>query len=77
MRCAEVIFAGNYEAKYSFLTDLVLQVGDQVVCDTSRGFSVGRVVSLEGDTSKANRWVVSRIDEAAFREKVKLFEMLM
>lgn len=77
MQCVEVIFAGNYEAKYSFLTDLVLSVGDQVVCDTSRGFSVGRVVGLEGDTSKANRWVVCRIDEAAFREKVKLFEMLM
>ena len=53
MQCVEVIFAGNYQAKYSFMTDLVLQVGDQVVVDTSRGYSVGRVVGLEGDEDKA------------------------
>ena len=76
MQCVEVIFAGNYEAKYSFLTSLVLQVGDQVVVDTARGFSVGRVVGLKGDKSKATRWVYCVIDEKAFREKVEMLEML-
>lgn len=76
MMCVEAIFVGNYEAKYSFLTDLVLQVGDQVVVDTVRGFSVARVVGLEGDESKANRWVYCVIDEKAFREKLEILGML-
>lgn len=76
MQCVEVIFAGNYQAKYSFMTDLVLQVGDQVVVDTSRGYSVGRVVGLEGDESKATKWVALRIDDKAFRAKIEMLEML-
>lgn len=76
MMCVEVIFSGNYEARYSFMTDLVLHVGDQVVVDTARGFSVGRVVGLEGDESKATRWVYCVIDEKAFHEKLEMLEML-
>ncbi len=62
MEYVQVIFAGNYEAKYDFKTDLELKIDDPVVCDTARGFSVGKVVGLLESSTKATNWIVQKVD---------------
>lgn len=62
-----VKFSGTYST-YAFKTDLDLKVDDLVVCDTSRGYSVGKVAGGT-DVSKATKWIVQKVDVAAFEAR--------
>lgn len=72
-RIVQVVFAGNYERKYDFFTDLDLQLGDFVVCDTFRGYSVAKVVSLLALTTntKADKWIVQVVDVVGHAERMR------
>lgn len=57
--------------EYSFKTDLALEVGDQVVVDTSTGGATLAVVSsIDGNYGRATRWVVQKVDMKAHRERI-------
>lgn len=62
---------------YAFLTDLELNIGDSVVCDTSRGLSVGKVVRHQdknqitaSDKRKAVKWVIQKVDLTAHNQRM-------
>ena len=79
---------------YRFKADkaLPLEPNDYVVCDTARGFALGKVCSvvdaalLQGDDSHAWKWVVQKVDlsahearkakEAEFADALKSVELL-
>lgn len=71
MKYAQVSFAGNMEVLYDFKTDLELLPGDPVVCDTARGFSVGKVVALAETSAKATNWIVQKVDVAGHKERLR------
>jgi hypothetical protein len=80
-RIVRVSFAGNLERQYDFFTDLNLELGDFVVCDTFRGYSVGKVMSILALTTKtkADKWIVQLVDVMGHAERMKdreLAEML-
>lgn len=72
-RIVQIVFAGNYEKRYDFYTDLDLQLGDFVVCDTFRGYSVGKVVSVLALTTKnkADKWIVQAVDVIGHAERMR------
>lgn len=70
-RIAQITFSGNNEVKYDFFTDLNLQVGDTVVCDTVRGYSVGKVAGLLESSTKARAWVVQKVDVEGHRKRTE------
>lgn len=71
-RIAQVTFAGNNEVKYDFFTDLEnIQVGDPVVCDTARGYSIGKVVALIETSTKARSWIVQRVDVEGHKTRME------
>lgn len=72
IREVKISFAGNMEALYSFLTDFAVQIGDIVVCETSRGPSCGKVADLvEGFSGKADKWLIAKVDfEEFFKRRV-------
>jgi hypothetical protein len=72
MKYVQIIFAGNYEAKYDFKTDLDLKVDDPVVCDTARGYSVGKVVGFVENSTKATNWIVQKVDVEGHQARLKL-----
>ena len=76
-RIARVIFAGNYERQYDFFTDLDLKPDDLAVCDTFRGYSVGKVVSVLPLTTKtkADKWIVQPVDVMGHAERMKAREI--
>jgi len=67
MKIAVVRFPNQYgqSKKYEFKTDIELQVGDKVVCDTAMGYTVADVVEIKEDSSIAKKWIVSKIDLTA------------
>ena len=72
VKIAQVVFAGNYVATYDFFTDLdKLQVGDPVVCDTARGYRVGKVIALKETSDKATNWIVQQVDVKGHKERMK------
>jgi hypothetical protein len=76
IKIVQVAFAGNYEVLYDFFTDLdSLQVGDPVVCDTSRGYSVGKVVRFVETSTKARSWIVQRVDAEGHRQRMAAREL--
>jgi len=70
-RFVQVTFAGNNEVLYDFFTDLQLQVGDPVVCDTIRGFSVGKVIGFVETSTKADRWIVQKVDVKGHKKRLE------
>lgn len=71
-KIAQVTFAGNNEVRYDFFTDIDnLQVGDPVVCDTARGYSIGKVVALIETSTKARSWIVQRVDVEGHRARME------
>lgn len=70
-RIVQVAFAGNYEMIYDFFTDLELQIGDPVVCDTFRGYSVGKVAGFVETSTKATNWIVQRVDVEGHRKRME------
>lgn len=78
-RIVQIAFAGNYEVLYDFFTDIDLQVGDPVVCDTARGYSVGKVSGFVDKSTKATNWIVQKVDVDGHKkrlEREELAEML-
>jgi len=68
----QIAFAGNYEVLYDFFTDLDdIQVGDPVVCDTARGFSVGKVAGFIETSTKATKWIVQRVDVEGHKKRLE------
>lgn len=56
-----------------------LSIGDQVVCDTVQGLSVGRVTGFKDSSAQATKWIVQKIDlveHAARVEKQKQVDAL-
>ena len=76
-RIVKVVFAGNYERKYEFYTDLDLDLGEYVVCDTARGYSIGKVVSVLALTTatKADKWIVQKVDHCGHMERMAAREL--
>lgn len=71
-RIVQVTFAGNNEVKYDFFTDIPdIQVGDPVVCDTARGYSIGKVVGFVEASTKARSWIVQRVDVEGHRARME------
>ena len=70
-RIVQVAFAGNYEVVYDFFTDLLVQVGDPVVCDTARGYSIGVVAGFVGQSNKAVKWIVQRVDVEGHKARLE------
>lgn len=71
-KIAQITFAGNNEVKYDFFTDLDnLQVGDPVVCDTIRGYSVGKVVGFLESSTKARNWIVQKVDVEGHKKRME------
>ena len=73
-RVVQVVFAGNYERRYDFYTDLDLQLGDYVVCDTFRGYSVGKVVSVLALTTSTKVDVIGHAERMRDREIAEMLE---
>jgi hypothetical protein len=72
MRYAQVIFAGNYAAKYDFKTDIPdLKIDDPVVCATVRGYSVGKVIALPEKSTKATNWIIQKVDVERHKSLLK------
>jgi hypothetical protein len=79
VKIVQVYFAGNYQVAYDFKTDLDLQTGDVVVCDTGvyiKGnytpkFSIGKVGQIIDHSDKATKWVVQEIDGEAHMERLE------
>ncbi|MEW5952657.1 MAG: DUF4326 domain-containing protein [Bacillota bacterium] len=67
----QVSFAGNLSYLYDFFTDLDLQEGDPVVCDTVRGYSVGKAVGFVETSTKATNWIVQKVDVEGHRARMK------
>ncbi len=70
-KIVQVSFAGNTEVLYDFFTDLELQVGDPVVCDTVRGYSVGKVIRFIERSSKATNWIVQKVDVEGHKRRLE------
>lgn len=78
-RIVQISFAGNLSYLYDFYTDLDLTVGDPVVCDTIRGFSVGKVMGFVETSTKATNWIVQQVDVEGHKARMlarELEEML-
>jgi serine/threonine protein phosphatase PrpC len=71
MIVARVAFAGNQEVLYDFFSDIELEPGLLVVCDTARGPQVGTVLSLCDKSEKANRWIIQRVYYREFQQRLK------
>lgn len=67
----QIAFAGNYETLYDFFTDLDLSVNDPVVCDTVRGYSIGKVAGFVETSTKATNWIVQRVDVEGHQARMK------
>ena len=70
-KIVQVTFAGNNEVRYDFFTDLDLNVGEDVVCHTVRGFGIGRVVGHVDTSTKARDWIVQRVDVERYKALVE------
>ena len=71
-KIVQIAFAGNYEALYDFFTDLDnLQDGEPVVCDTSRGYSVGKVAGFIETSAKATNWIVQKVDVDSHKKRME------
>lgn len=55
---------------YDFKTDLNLEIGDLVVCDTSCGYFLGTVADIKGRSDKATKWIVDKVDLKAHEERL-------
>ena len=68
----KVQFIGRYKSndkEYSYLTDLSLKEGDEVVVDTINGIKTATVTGLFGGEN-THKWVVCKIDTKAFQAKL-------
>jgi len=70
-KIVQVTFAGNNEVRYDFFTDLDLNVGEDVVCHTVRGFGIGRVVGHVETSTKARDWIVQKVDVERYKALVE------
>lgn len=67
---ALVKFDGSYK-DYAFKTDLELQGGDTVVCDTTHGLSIGKVVGFQDSSNLATKWILCKVDLEKHEERIK------
>ena len=68
-RTKEIVYVGQH---YLYKTDLDLEEGDFVVVDAPKsGLTVVKVVMVKEccDTSKATKWIVDKVDVAAYQER--------
>jgi len=70
-KIVQISFAGNTEVLYDFFTDLELQVGDPVVCDTVRGYSVGKAVAFIETSTKVTSWIVQKVDVEGHKRRLQ------
>jgi sporulation protein YlmC with PRC-barrel domain len=64
-KIVSVLMEKSYSNKnYSFYTDLELEVGDKVVCDTVNGLVVGEVkeINVKTPSAKVTKFIVDKID---------------
>ncbi len=76
-----VMFTSNSHKEYTYLTDLDLAPDDKVIVDSPHdGFVVVTVIKVRGipkhQLSKATKWVVQKVDTAAYEERVKKQEVI-
>lgn len=71
MKYVQVIFKGNFEKLYDYITDLDLRKGEPVVVPTGSTFSVATVVNVIDKSEKAVSWVVQKVDVEAHEARLK------
>lgn len=63
----------NTSKQYYFMTDLDLETGDMVVCDTAVGVTVATIVRLEEEVSPpATKWIIGKVDMAVHTKRMEL-----
>ena len=70
----------DYDKVYYYKTFIDVKVGDMVVVEAKCSYSIAKVVSICGDSTKASKYIVSKIDIEAHKEnraKVEEQEKLM
>ena len=71
-KIVQISFVGNMERLYDYFTDLGdLQRGDYVVCHTAQGYSIGRAVQYIATSTKADKWLVQRVDVAGHKARLE------
>jgi hypothetical protein len=68
---AVIEFPSGYKNYYFKNPIEDLEVGDYVVCDTSGGYSVGKVIGFKDSSAQATKFIVQRVDLAAHQERVE------
>jgi len=72
MKNAVVKFQGTSK-HYHFITDLDLQEGDTVVCDTAVGITVAAVIRIEEEVSSlATKWIIDKVDIDTHKRRMEL-----
>lgn len=71
-RIVQISFAGNQERLYNYFTNMGdLQSGDWVVCHTLQGYVIGRVVRYIDTPTKAEKWLVQRVDVEGHKARLE------
>ncbi len=70
---AVVRFIDGYSTtKYDFFNDVEdLEKDDLVVVDTANGYSLAKVVEFKETSTKANKWIVQKVDTAAHKARLE------
>lgn len=75
-RIVQIAFAGNFEKLYDYFTDIPnLESGEPVVCPTNIGFTVGKVVKYIEKSTKAEKWIVQRVDVEGHKKRMEAREL--
>jgi ribosomal protein L14E/L6E/L27E len=56
---------------FAVADNIVLVSGDNVVCDTVRGFSVGEVVETKQYSNKATKYIIQKVDLTAHANRLR------
>jgi hypothetical protein len=68
-----------HSKQYDFFCDIAVKNGDTVVVDTVNGLGLAEVVGVKKESSKANNWVVQKVDlgaHAARKERERALTVL-
>lgn len=72
MKYVEVKYNTSYNT-YEFMTDLEIAKGDTVVCDSSNGFQVAKVLKVSDEPinhRKVHKWIVDKVNVEAHNERM-------
>lgn len=68
-KVVSVAFHNGGPRRYDYFTDIPLNVGDLVVVPAGSFYSVVTVKGIKEKSSRAEKWVVQRVDLQAYEER--------